>query len=238
MAMGSDCRANSISTVASSHVSTKMTSAYGNFERTPEWTSRQKLLNQLLPVKNLYLKDATPVGIIQLREECRNLCEQVRVLLNLEIEAGSYPQEELLDMEGFRKYYLSYFAFACIKLEASQETPCADDTVELLGSFYIKPNFPGRSSHICNTGFLVQPQWRGKGVGSVMEKTFSWLSSQLNFRAAFFNLVYVDNEASVGFWKQQGYQVVGIIPGAKRVKQKDGTFYYVDALNMWKEWCT
>lgn len=37
-----------------------------------------------------------------------------------------------------------------------------------LGSFYVKPNYPGRSSHICNGGFLVTEAARNKGVGRLM----------------------------------------------------------------------
>jgi hypothetical protein len=37
-----------------------------------------------------------------------------------------------------------------------------------LGSFYIKPNYPGRSSHVCNGGFLVGPLARNRGVGRLM----------------------------------------------------------------------
>ena len=37
-----------------------------------------------------------------------------------------------------------------------------------LGSFYIKPNYPGRSSHVCNGGFLVTEAARNKGVGRLM----------------------------------------------------------------------
>ena len=37
-----------------------------------------------------------------------------------------------------------------------------------LGSFYIKPNYPGRSSHVCNGGFLVTEAARNRGVGRLM----------------------------------------------------------------------
>jgi GNAT superfamily N-acetyltransferase len=209
-----------------------MTSAYGSFKNTLEWNQRQKVLDALVPIRDLYLKDKTRVCIVQLRKEHTGLCEQAQTLLNLEIKAGSYPQDRVLDMEGFHDYYLSYFAFACI-----EDGQGSMDDVHLIGCFYIKPNFPGRSSHICNTGFLVQPEWRGKGVGSLMEKAFTWLASQLSFGAAFFNLVYADNEASVAFWKKHGYQIVGTIPGAKKVvREEDGTIDYVDAWNMWKSW--
>lgn len=37
-----------------------------------------------------------------------------------------------------------------------------------LGSFYVKPNYPGRSSHVCNGGFLVTDAARNRGVGRLM----------------------------------------------------------------------
>ena len=37
-----------------------------------------------------------------------------------------------------------------------------------LGSFYVKPNYPGRSSHVSNGGFLVTEAARNKGVGRLM----------------------------------------------------------------------
>lgn len=43
-----------------------------------------------------------------------------------------------------------------------------DWSKECLGSFYIKPNYPGRSSHVCNGGFLVTDAARNRGVGRLM----------------------------------------------------------------------
>ena len=45
-----------------------------------------------------------------------------------------------------------------------------------LGSFYIKPNYPGRSSHVCNAGFLVGELARGNGVGGKMGEVSRVLS--------------------------------------------------------------
>lgn len=46
---------------------------------------------------------------------------------------------------------------------------------DLLGCFYIKPNFPGRCSHVCNGGFITNPQHRGLGVGTFMGENFKIL---------------------------------------------------------------
>jgi hypothetical protein len=43
-----------------------------------------------------------------------------------------------------------------------------DWTKTCLGSFHIKPNYPGRSSHVCNGTFLVTDASRNRGVGRLM----------------------------------------------------------------------
>ena len=48
----------------------------------------------------------------------------------------------------------------------------ADWSKACLGSFYTKPNYPGRSSHVCNAGFLVTSAARNKGVGKQLGKQY------------------------------------------------------------------
>lgn len=60
-----------------------------------------------------------------------------------------------------------------------------------LGTFYIKPNYPGRSSHICNGGFIVTDAARNKGVGRLMGEAYlAWapkLVSLLSILPLFFS---------------------------------------------------
>lgn len=51
-----------------------------------------------------------------------------------------------------------------------------------------------------------------------------------------FNLVYVNNVASVAIWERLGFKRVGLIPGAGRLKKADGSGEeeYVDAAVYWK----
>ena len=57
-----------------------------------------------------------------------------------------------------------------------------------LGSFYVKPNYPGRSSHVCNGGFLVTTAARNKGVGKSMGQCYLDWAPQLvcNIRSTSF----------------------------------------------------
>ena len=38
----------------------------------------------------------------------------------------------------------------------------------VVGSFYVKPNYPDRCAHICNGGFLVNKHYRGRGIGKFL----------------------------------------------------------------------
>ncbi len=56
-----------------------------------------------------------------------------------------------------------------------------------LGSFYIKPNYPGRSSHVCNAGFLVTEKARNRGVGMVLGRQYlEWAPKLVCMRASEF----------------------------------------------------
>lgn len=103
------------------------------------------------------------------------LCQQ----LNLEIEKGdTYPMIATMAESSFGTYWFQNFGAVMILGEIGAEDyvhevwrmekqgvkweECA------LGSFYVKPNYPGRSSHVCNGGFLVTEAARNKGVGRLM----------------------------------------------------------------------
>ncbi|KAJ6263743.1 N-acetyltransferase [Drechslerella dactyloides] len=87
------------------------------------------------------------------------LCEE----MNGEIEAGdTYPMDEEMDAVTFEGYWFGSFA-GVVTVEASDE---------VVGSFHVKPNYPGRCSHVCNGAFLTVKTARGKGVGGVMADAF------------------------------------------------------------------
>lgn len=64
-----------------------------------------------------------------------------------------------------------------------------DDDFSIWGAFYIKPNFPGRCSHVCNGGFITDPQRRRRGVARLMGHAFLRFAKELGYKASYFNLV-------------------------------------------------
>jgi ribosomal protein S18 acetylase RimI-like enzyme len=102
---------------------------------------------------------------------------------------------------------------------------------EVLGSYYIKPNQPTLGAHVCNCGYIVAEEARGKGIASEMCKHSQREAIERGFRAMQYNLVVSTNEGAVRLWKTHGFEVVGTLPEAFRHPRLG----FVDALVMYKQ---
>ncbi|KAI8920758.1 acyl-CoA N-acyltransferase [Powellomyces hirtus] len=192
-----------------------MSTAYGSISKP---VARGELP---LPL-DIALKDGSLASVTSFDPaEDVDLLPNLRRLMNAEIAAGNtYPQEEQLSEEAFAQYFLSNDAFIVRRREKSGE---------VLGMFYVKPNFPGRCSHICNGGFITAEPARGLGVGRAMAKAFLTIAPLLGYRASMFNLVFKNNTASVALWRSLGFKEIGVIPKAGRLRVDDRE-EYVDAI--------
>lgn len=138
--------------------------------------------------RNVDLKDGTKATILPFTAQIQPpplliayLCSQ----LAQEIERGdTYPMLEPLPVQTFASYWFGLFAAVMFigewrafdEIIRDQQGSIVDEQEywrnNCLGSFYVKPNYPGRSSHVCNAGFLVTDASRGKGVGKLMGKAY------------------------------------------------------------------
>ncbi|KAF9228421.1 acyl-CoA N-acyltransferase [Gyrodon lividus] len=172
-----------------------------------------------------------------------------------EVDKGlTYPQEDVRDPKTFRAYFFAADVLIAIvnngeikaKTELEGGIKEVDTSLEdarggrswdecVAGFYYVKPNYPGRSSHICNAGFVVPPSQRGSGYGRVLARSYLHYAPKLGYRASVFNLVYVNNVASVRLWEKLNFTKAGLIPGAGRLKRTDGPGEeYVDAWVFYK----
>jgi ribosomal protein S18 acetylase RimI-like enzyme len=88
----------------------------------------------------------------------------------------------------------------------------ADGTV--VGTYVLKPNQVDLGSHIGNAGFMVSPDFQGKGIGSAMCEHCLTTAQQLGFKAMQFNCVVSTNVTAIAVWKKFGFQIIGTIPEA------------------------
>lgn len=152
--------------------------------------------------------------------------------LNKEIEMGdTYPMIDTMSVDKFASYWFQNFGAIMLlgNIESSDEvTEGKDWARECLGSFYIKPNYPGRSSHVCNAGFLVTDAARNRGVGRLMGESYLEWAPRLGYTYSVFNLVYETNVASCRIWDALGFKRIGRVKGAGNLKSYPGQL--IDAI--------
>lgn len=146
--------------------------------------------------------------------------------LSKEIENGdTYPMMDTMSADKFASYWFQNFG--AIMLTGAYQSPNEvvegkNWAVECLGSFYIKPNYPGRSSHVCNAGFLVTDAARNRGVGRLMGESYIDWAPKFGYSYSVFNLVYETNVASCRIWDALGFKRIGRVKGAGNLKSYPG----------------
>jgi GNAT superfamily N-acetyltransferase len=98
------------------------------------------------------------------------------------------------------------------------------------GTYYVRPNQPGRGNHVANAGYMVNPAFRGRGLSVAMCEHSLETARRLGFTAMQFNFVVGSNAAAVRAWEKCGFAVVGRLPAAFRHKELG----LVDALVMYR----
>ncbi|KAH9036153.1 hypothetical protein EDB85DRAFT_2143291 [Lactarius pseudohatsudake] len=162
------------------------------------------------------------------------LVEYTHRVFAAEVEAGrSYPQEAPHTRGAFEAYF--WAADVIVAIGTNDQTTGSDsDVVEagragrswedaLVGFYYVKPNYPGRSSHICNAGFVIPPPHRQSGYGKTLGRSFLHYGPLLGYKASVFNLVYTNNTGSMRIWDSLGFVRAGLIPRAGRLRREDGS---------------
>ncbi|KAI1174760.1 hypothetical protein F4777DRAFT_589002 [Nemania sp. FL0916] len=139
-----------------------------------------------------------------------------------EIEGGdTYPMVDPMPFEKFAAYWMQNFAGIMLlgRIDSADEVVEGKDwSKDCLGSFYIKPNYPGRSSHVCNAGFLVTDASRNRGVGRLMGESYLDWAPKLGYTYSVFNLVYETNVASCRIWDGLGFKRIGRVRGCGALK--------------------
>lgn len=200
-------------------------SAYGPIARTAGAPAVQ------LPPLNFLLRtnpsQALSIHHVTLPQTPLDLLGLLHVAFNEELERGrTYPQEGPMDLATFSAYFFAADVLIGVLVPASASSAIRtlDDaragrtwTASVAGCYYVKPNYPGRSSHVscqsdarerqrdrprrqaCNGGFFILPASRGKGCGTLLAESYVVNAPLLGYKASVFNLVYCSNEASVRY---------------------------------------
>lgn len=125
----------------------------------------------------------------------------------------------------------SQFPYACSSMQEFHKqffTPdgqvyvCHSLKGEVIGGFYLKANYSGRSNHIANAAYMIRNSFRGKGIGSLLVKASLHLAKNLGFEAMQYNLVLSQNKIAIKLYEKLGFSIIGRIPQA--VRNPNGSF--------------
>ena len=111
-----------------------------------------------------------------------------------------------------------------------RETFVAEEDGEIVGTYFIRANRAGGGKHICNCGYIVGEQARGKGVASKMCEHSQVEAVARGYRAMQYNLVVSTNERAVRLWQHMGFEIIGTVPAGFRHPRLG----FVDAHIMYK----
>jgi ribosomal protein S18 acetylase RimI-like enzyme len=67
----------------------------------------------------------------------------------------------------------------------------------------------GSSNHICNCGYMVSVQARGKGIAQKLCEHSQLMAKKLGFRVKQFNSVVSSNQVAIRLWEKLGFNIVG-----------------------------
>jgi GNAT superfamily N-acetyltransferase len=123
------------------------------------------------------------------------------------VESGDgFPQAPPLTREVFEATWMR-------STSAVIAARTGGDTSELLGAYYLKPNFAPRAGHIANAGYAVAREGRGAGIGRALIEDSIARAPHHGFRAIQFNLVFASNPAR-RLYEELGWIEIGRIPDA------------------------
>lgn len=101
----------------------------------------------------------------------------------------------------------------------------AVEDVDVLGAYYLKPNFPGKASHIANAGYVVSDASRGRGIGRLLVEDSIERAPAAGFDAIMFNLVFEANPARA-LYETLGWREIGRVP--RGVDDEPAVIYWRD----------
>jgi ribosomal protein S18 acetylase RimI-like enzyme len=97
----------------------------------------------------------------------------------------------------------------------------------IVGTYMIRPNQPGRGSHVANAGFMVDAHKFGRGIGRAMGEHALQQARELGYTAMQFNFVVSTNTHAVELWKSLGFSILGTVPNAFQHCEKGLVAVYV-----------
>lgn len=131
--------------------------------------------------------------------------QQVFAIFQEVLSGGDvFPYPEDTSLEGFKKIWLVENSFSYVAVLPGGE---------IGGAYYVKPQWPGRGSHVATATYMVAERARGAGVGLALGEHSLAAAKERGYSAMQFNLVISTNKPAVALWQKIGMRIIGTVPG-------------------------
>lgn len=134
------------------------------------------------------------------------------IFRNVVDSGAEFPYES----NSIQEFYRQFFA------PASRVYVCHSLNEEVVGGFYIRPNFSGRCNHIANAAYMIKDSRCGQGIGTLLVNASLEIAKNLGFQAMQFNMVLSQNVIAMKLYEKLGFKIVGTIPQA--IRNLDGSY--------------
>lgn len=159
------------------------------------------------------LKDDTTIEMRLASEQDVSAVQEL--FSKIVLEGDSYPHREPLENAEVQEYcFRGKSTIVAYPFLQSENLP-------LLGAFYLKPNWPGRARRVAKAGFMVDPDWRNKGLGWLLGATMLDYAKRLGYHNVIFNLVFSHNQVARSLWAKLGFSEIAVLPHA--IANDDGS---------------
>ncbi|HET9254361.1 MAG TPA: GNAT family N-acetyltransferase [Pseudonocardiaceae bacterium] len=146
--------------------------------------------------------------LMEMRRAGDNDWERIWPIWHEVVAAGeTYPWAQDTPKDQARQLWM---------LPAPAEVWVATSGPEIIGTAVLRPNHPGRGSHIANAGFMVATRATGQGIGRRMGEHIMRRARVLGYLGMQFNAVVATNQRSIGLWRSLGFSIIGTVPQAFR----------------------
>lgn len=129
------------------------------------------------------------------------------------VDSGSQFPYECNSIQEFYRQFLSPVSHVYV---------CHSPNKKVVGGFYIRSNYSGRSNHIANAAYMISSEYRGKGIGTLLVKASLHIAKSLGFQAMQFNMVLSQNAVAIKLYQKLKFNIIGTIP--KAIRNPDGHY--------------
>ena len=118
-------------------------------------------------------------------------------------DGGAHPEGGAATLDVFRRGWTQ-----------DRDVFVAVEQDRVVGTFFVRSNFPAFAAHIAQCGYLVAREARRRGIGRALLADSLVKAAALGYRAMMFNLVLAGNPSRV-LYENAGFTVIGRIPEAR-----------------------